>query len=172
MNAVLEDLFLLLVAEQVDFAIIGGFGAVVLGVPIVTQDIDLAYNPDSSNIRRLARALEPLHPRLRVLGVPDEEARTWPFRLDERQLRQASIFTLVTDVTDLDLMSSVPGVGDYAAVKAASIEVELFGRRVFVLNLPGIIAAKRTANRPKDLLALPQIEAILRLREQEKKEKE
>ncbi len=170
MNMLPEDLFAHLVAEHVDFVIIGGFGAVILGVPIVTQDIDLAYNPASENIRRLARALEPLHPRLRVLGVPDEEARTWPFRLDERQLRQASIFTLVTDAAELDLMSSVPGVGDYAAVKAAAIEVALFGHHVLTLDLPGIIAAKRTANRPKDLLTLPQIETALRLREQKKRE--
>jgi hypothetical protein len=98
MNMAPEDLFNHMIAEQADFILIGGFGAVVLGVPIVTQDIDLAYNPDADNIRRLARDLAPLHPRLRVSGVPDEEAKTWPFHLDERQLRQASIFTLVTDV--------------------------------------------------------------------------
>jgi hypothetical protein len=35
-----------------------------------------------------------------------------------------------------------------------------------VLDLPALIASKRAAGRPKDLLILPQIEATLRLRGQ------
>ena len=67
--------------EQVEVVIIGGFAAVALGVPYVTQDIDLCYNPESANILRLERALAPFHPRLRVQGLTDEEASLLPFQL-------------------------------------------------------------------------------------------
>jgi hypothetical protein len=50
-------------------------------------------------------------------------------------------------------------------VRAEAIEVNVLGTQVLVLDRPGLIAAKRTAGRPKDLLALPQIEAMLRLRD-------
>jgi hypothetical protein len=153
--------------EQVEVVLIGGFAAVALGVPYVTQDIDLCYNPDPANIARLSRALTPLHPRLRVQGLTDEEAQALPFVLDERTLQQAAILTLRTDAGDLDLMSNVPGVGDFAQVYSASVTLTVFGYQLMVLDLPALIASKRAAGRPKDLAILPQIEATLRLRDKQ-----
>jgi hypothetical protein len=162
-----RPLFERLAAECVDVIVIGGFAAVSLGVPYITQDIDLCYNSEQSNIARLAAALSPLHPRLRVSGMTDEEACQLPFQFDEQTLRQTPILTLRTDAGDLDLMSSVPGIGSFDQVRAAAVEVEVFGHRIPVLDLPGLIASKRAAGRPKDMLALPQIEAALRLRERQ-----
>jgi hypothetical protein len=61
MSMTLPPLFQRLVDERVDIVLIGGFAAVALGVPYVTQDIDLCFNPEPANVARLARALEPLH---------------------------------------------------------------------------------------------------------------
>jgi hypothetical protein len=57
------------------------------------------------NLRRLASALSPLHPRLR--GIPEDT----PFVLDARTLAQGMNFTLQTDLGDLDLMGEISGVG-------------------------------------------------------------
>jgi hypothetical protein len=155
-----------LVDEQVAVVIVGGFAAVALGVPCVTQDIDLCYDSNRENLARLTQALLPFHPRHRAEGLSDEQARALPFRLEERMLGQVEILTLQTDATELDLMSRIPGIGSYAEVRRASIGLELFGVCLPVLDLPGLIISKRASGRPKDLLALPQIEATLRLREQ------
>lgn len=165
MNADLTPLFEGLAKEDAAVVLIGGFAAVTLGVPYVTADIDFCYDPEPENLRRLALALAPLHPWLRIDGMMEEEARALPFKLDERTRRGASILTLQTDLGPLDLMSAVPGVGSYADVRAASIRVDALGFPVLVLDLPALIAAKRAAGRPKDLLALPQIEATLLLRD-------
>lgn len=167
MSMNLPLLFQNLAQSNVDFVIIGGFAAVALGVPYVTQDIDICYNPDSANIVRLEKALASLHPRFRVQGLTDEEARTLPFHLDTKTLQQTAILTLRTDVAELDLMHSVPGVGTYPQVKNAAIAVPLFGFQLLVLDLPALIASKHASGRPKDLLILPDIEATLRLREQQ-----
>ncbi len=58
-------------------------------------------------------------------------------------------------------MSSITGVGDYARVVAGSVEVELFGRRVHVIGVEDLIAAKETLGRDKDLLAAKELRAIL-----------
>jgi predicted nucleotidyltransferase len=58
-------------------------------------------------------------------------------------------------------MSSITGVGDYARVAASAIEVELFGRRVKVIGLDDLIAAKEALGRDKDLLAAKELRAIL-----------
>jgi hypothetical protein len=41
---------------------------------------------------------------------------------------------------------------------------ELFGRSVQVLKLEALIEAKRAAGRRKDLLMIPELEALLELR--------
>ena len=43
--------------------------------------------------------------------------------------------------------------------------VDFFDMRVITLDLPALIESKRAVRRPKDLAALPHIEAVLRTRE-------
>ncbi len=102
------------VHERVDAVLIGGLAAVLLGVPIVTNDMDFCYSPDPANLSRLVQALAPFYPRLHVAGLTDEEARALPFSWDERALRDSPMMTLQTDVGPLDLMDAMPGVGAYA----------------------------------------------------------
>jgi len=45
-------------------------------------------------------------------------------------------------------------------VLADSVRVELFGYRFAVIDIGKLIMAKRAAARPKDLMALPELEAI------------
>jgi hypothetical protein len=59
------------------------------------------------------------------------------------------------------LLGEVLGVGGYDDCVAHADEAEIFGNRHRVLSLEKLIAAKRAAARPKDLLALVELEAIL-----------
>jgi hypothetical protein len=81
-------------------------------------------------------------------------------------LLEVELLTLQTDAGPLDLMRTVTGVGSYADVCAASVSLEIYGVRMNTLDLPGLIASKRTAARPKDLMALPHMEMALRVREE------
>jgi hypothetical protein len=147
--------------------LIGGLAAVLHGVPHVTNDIDFCYAPSDENRARLVQALTSLHPRLRVSGLTDEDARQLPWHLDIRSLRATPVLTLETDAGALDLMPSVSGLGEYAQVAQMAVVLPVFGLQIPTLTLPALIASKRAAGRPKDLLALPHIEATLRLRDLE-----
>jgi predicted nucleotidyltransferase len=68
---------------------------------------------------------------------------------------------LQTDLGPLDLMSSIPGVGDFDRVRAGSVEVELFGCKVRVIGIEDLIKAKEALGREKDLLAAKKLRAIL-----------
>ena len=70
-------------------------------------------------------------------------------------------FTFDTDVGDLDLLGEVRGVGTYKECLENAMPIDLFGHSFQVLSLEKRIAAKRTAGRTKDLLAPPELEAIL-----------
>jgi predicted nucleotidyltransferase len=153
-----ERLLTALCNAKVEFVVIGGMAAVVQGSAYVTADLDLCYRRQPGNIDRLTEALKSFKPRLR--GVSE----TIPFVLDAMTLKSGTNFTLTTEVGDLDLIGEVPGLGTYEAVKAQSEEVELYGYRVWVLTLEGLISSKQAAGRPKDLRLLPELQALQALR--------
>jgi hypothetical protein len=107
-----------------------------------------------ANLARIVAALEPYNPYLR-----DAPPRL-PFRLDVRTLRAGLNFTLTTDAGWLDLFAEIPGGGTYSELLASSIDVELFGFRCRILDLDGLIRAKRATGRPKDLGTIAELEAI------------
>lgn len=143
-----------LAGARTRFVIVGGLAVTIHGSSYVTFDLDFCYERDPENLLRLAQALQPYNPRLR--GAP----AGLPFRFDEQTLRSGLNFTLTTDLGDIDLLGEVAGIGDYAATLAASERVELFGATFDVLTLDALIASKRAAGRPKDLLVLPELEAL------------
>ncbi len=150
----LEKLMTCLVNNQVKFVVIGGVAATVHGSAYVTYDLDVCYGRDAENLARLVKALAPYHPQLR--GVPDD----LPFFWDERTLRRGLNFTLTTDLGDIDLLGEVAGIGVFEQVLDSSILLELFGVECAVLSLKALIEAKRAAGRPKDLMILPELEAL------------
>lgn len=141
--------------EGVDFVVIGGWAAIFHGSAHVTNDLDICYSRDKENLRKLAGALAPYHPRPR--GIPE----SLPFVWDAATLANGTVFTLNTDLGILDLLAEVSGIGSYAEVRAASVEVDAFDRRVRALDLRALILAKKAAGRPKDLLILPELEGLL-----------
>jgi hypothetical protein len=58
------------------------------------------------------------------------------------------------------ILGEVRGIGHYETVIVGSITVELFGYPFAVMDIGKLITAKRAAGRPKDLVALPELEAI------------
>ncbi len=150
--------------------LIGGLAAVLHGVPIVTNDIDLCYETSADNREKVVAALAPLHPALRVAGMTEDEARSLPFFWDNRTLRDTPNVTLHTDAGNVDLLATVQGVGSFTDVLAAADTLDVGGVIITVLDLPGLIAAKTAAGRPKDLLALPLIEATLLERDADNEE--
>jgi predicted nucleotidyltransferase len=154
----LEALVELLASADVEFVVVGGLAAVVHGSAYVTNDVDVCYGRSAANVERLCRVLSRVHPTLR--GAPKD----LPFRLDPPTVAAGLNFTLDTDLGALDLLGEMQGLGGYAEAAEHSEVVELFGRSVRVLTLEALIRAKRAAGRRKDLLLLPELEALLELR--------
>jgi predicted nucleotidyltransferase len=154
----LEETLRALYDEEVEFVIIGGAAMQLQGSAYITEDLDFCYERSPNNLQKLARALEPFHPRLR--NAPAD----LPFRFDSKTIERGLNFTLVTDLGALDFLGEVAGLGPYSTVKAVSETMQVFGLDHQVLNLEGLIKAKRAAGRPKDLEALKDLEGLLDLR--------
>lgn len=150
----LERTIRLLSSGGIEFVIVGGIAGSIHGSTQATFDLDLCYARDYANLVRLAELLSPFHPQLR--GAPPG----LPFVWDAETLRHGLNFTLRTDLGDLDLFGEIPGVGSFERVRAASVIVKLFNVECAVLSLDGLIVAKRAAGRTKDMLVLPELEAL------------
>ena len=143
-----------LAGVKVRFVIVGGLAMSIHGSSSVTYDLDFCYARDPENFSRLVQALQSYNPRLR--GAPVG----LPFRFDETTLRNGLNFTLATDLGDIDLLGEVAGIGGYAEALKVSLPVELFGVTLDVLTIDALIVSKRAAGRPKDLMILPELEAL------------
>lgn len=139
---------------EIECVIVGGVAATLHGSEIPTTDLDVCYARNPSNLEKLATALQSANARLRA--APEG----LPFILDAETLRRGLNFTFTTNVGTLDLMGEVRGVGYYEDVLAGSVAYELFGYKFPVIEIGKLIAAKRSAARPKDLIAIPELEAI------------
>jgi hypothetical protein len=154
LSNIIEAPLRLLGEYEIKCVIVGGVAAAIHGSILLTNDLDVCYSRDASNLQKLASALQSVHARLR--NAPED----LPFILDAETLKRGLNFTFVTDVGDLDLLGEVRGVGNYEDVLADSLPVELFGYHFAVIDIGKLILAKRAAGRPKDLIALPELEAI------------
>ncbi len=153
----------LLADAHVNFVVIGGYAAMLHGSAFLTQDLDICYERSPENLKWLATALAPIHPRLR--GAPEGI----PFSLDERTLTQGMNFTLQTDWIDLDLLGEISGVGQFHDVVRNAENIEVNGAAYLVASLDTIIRSKQAAGRPKDRNALPELEALRDLKSRNRK---
>jgi hypothetical protein len=144
-----------LVNGGVEFIVIGGVAGALRGSALITQDLDVIYARTRESLRRLAAALQPHQPYLR--GAPEG----LPFRWDEPTIANGLNFTLTTAFGDLDLLGEATGGGGYEQLLPHSREVRGVGLRFRLLNLDKLIVLKRAAGRPKDLLVVAELQAIL-----------
>ncbi|MGI9035172.1 MAG: hypothetical protein ACR2GD_03925 [Pyrinomonadaceae bacterium] len=150
-----------LTENKVEFIIVGDIAVTAYGSAYITKNLDFCYLRTTENLRRITSALARFNPKLR--GFPKESSVVW----DERTLQNGTNFTLETDIGDIDLLGEVSGVGDFKAVKSKSLEMEICDVFVNVISLDDLIKAKHAAGRTKDLLVLPELEALLELQNEE-----
>ena len=148
-----------LVTRGVDFVVVGGVAMVLHGSARFTQDLDICYSTDPTNLDLLGTALIELEAKLR--GV-DEEV---PFVPDGRTLRRTGILTLVTPEGRIDLLFQPAGAPSWEELRRRAVRMDLGGFGVLVASLDDLEAMKRAAGRPIDLIDLEEIEVIQRLTE-------
>ena len=149
-----ERVIRLLGRHRVRYVLIGGLAAITHGAPLITQDIDVCYARDDTDLRRMAAALNDVHAELRGADAD------LPVRLDARVLRAGDSFPFTTDIGWLDLIGTPPGTDGYEDLARTADTFDLFGHRVFVASVEDLIRMKRAAGRPKDLLVLEEIGAL------------
>lgn len=148
-----------LCTADVSFVVVGGVAGSAHGSTHITNDLDICYDATPRNVERLARLLATwnAYPRGIDAGLP--------FFMDARTFRTSPVMTLQTTEGALASLDRIDGVGPYKKVLACSEPMEAFDVPFRVIDLPTLIVAKRAVGRPKDIAQIPELEALLALRE-------
>jgi predicted nucleotidyltransferase len=144
----------LLTDNYVKFIVVGEIATFIHGWKTIAQKFEICYSRTDENLENLANVLSEVSPRFRGFH------ENLPFIFDIFTLRNGTNFTLNTNIGDIDLLGEVAGVGTYKDVFESSESKKLFGFEVRVLTIDGLIKAKTAAGRMKDLLILPELEAL------------
>lgn len=149
-----QKLLKLLVDNDVQFVIIGGFAAVVHGSSIMTEDLDLCISFEKDNIECLLNAFRDIHPQHRLIG------RSRPLIESAEKLAKLKNLYLKTDCGYIDILSEVSEIGNFKEVYRNSVEIPLFGMKCRVLDIDALIRSKGVMKRSKDKETIVQLRAV------------
>jgi len=155
-----------LVEHDVDFVIVGGVAVIMQAMPRFTKDLDICYSPAQENLDALGRVLVAHDARLR--GI-DEDV---PFVPDGRTLRGTQILCLTTSAGDIDLLVEPSGGPSYESLRRRADIMELADYSVRIASIEDLLAMKRAAGRPQDLIDVEALEAAKRLRRRRRRSRE
>jgi len=139
-------------AHEVDYLFIGKSGAILLGYPGTTQDVDVYPRKDPDNGERIVAALTDL-------GYDLDQ------NLKEEIVRGKDFVQVKSGPFDIDLVFAPDGIASYDEAKRRMDISSGYP----VLNIRDIIASKRSAGRPRDAIELPLLEAFREVYEKRQK---
>lgn len=129
--------------HSVRYLFIGKAGAILLGFPDTTQDVDLFIDRSPDNGRALVAALREVG-----FALTDDQAQDIVRGKDFVQLKNGPF--------DVDLVFAPDGIERFEDAWQRHVEVEGFS----VCHLDDIIASKVAANRVKDRETLPRLRSF------------
>jgi hypothetical protein len=153
-----SELVRLLSEADVDYVVVGGVAVVVQAHARFTDDLDICYATDRANLSRLGGVLVELGATLRGIEVDV------PFVPEGRTLRGTQILCLNTPYGGLDLLAQPQGAPRYERLRSRAEVVEIGGVEVPVASVDDMIAMKRAAGRPQDLIDVDALEIARRRR--------
>ncbi|MEI9865641.1 MAG: hypothetical protein WDN00_14045 [Limisphaerales bacterium] len=129
--------------EGVEYLFIGKSGAILLGYPGTTQDVDIFPARSMENGRRITAALRKLEFEITA-------------ELEREILAGKDFVQIKTGPFDVDLVFAPDGIESFAQARSREITTGIF----HVASLRDIIASKRASGRQKDVIELPLLESF------------
>lgn len=133
-NEDFADFVAALLAEDVDFVIVGAHALAVHGVPRATGDLDVLVRPTPDNAERLMRALRRFRAPIQAHGIVASDFCS-----------PGTVYQIGLPPRRIDVLTEISGV-DFGAAFASRITA----RSLPFLGLSELIANKRGAGRPRD----------------------
>ena len=132
-----EEFLRLLVEQQVEFVIVGGYAVAFHGYVRATQDIDLFFRDTEDNVYRIL-------PALQDFGLAVDESALQDFR------DPGSIIRMGVPPVKIEMINTISGIS-FEEVWKGRVPGRYGGVEVDYISLPDLLTNKSASARPKDL---------------------
>ena len=139
-----RDLFAEFNAQEVEFLVVGAYALAVHGHVRATKDLDVWVRATKDNAERVFHAVT-------AFGAAVENLSAEDFA------RPGTIVQLGIAPTRIDILTRVAGL-EFEAAWDNRVEASYGDQKVFVVSRVDLIASKRAAARPQDLVDLSALE--------------
>ncbi len=148
-------------SADVRYLVVGGLAVVAHGYVRFTADLDLVLDPEPDAMRRAVEALAALgyRPRAPVPFTDFADAGKRAQWVRDKGLTVFSVASPQHPATEIDLFVEIPFDFEAAYQRATRFEVAPDLAGTFV-SLADLIAMKRAAGRPQDLLDADTLESL------------
>lgn len=141
-----------LARDAVEFILIGGYAVAFHGRPRATKDIDILLGGSAQNLERAAVALA-------RFGAPA------PIVDSVRSMQESEVVFMGQPPLRVDFLRAIDGVAS-SDLFSDAVEAEVDGTSIRVISLAHLIANKRAAGRPQDILDADFLERVQSARPQ------
>lgn len=137
-----KEFIQLLNSEKVEYLVLGGWAVSVHGNPRFTADIDFLIGIDSKNIGKIQKVLATFG----LKNVPDEYFR-----------EKGNVVRMGRPPTKIEILTGASGI-EFEACYKRKKRLTLDGLKIDFISKNDLIANKKAAGRPKDLLDVDSLE--------------
>lgn len=147
LNEDFRDFLRDLLAEQVEFVVVGAYALAFHGVPRATGDIDVLVRPSPENAARVMRALIRFGAPVEAAGVVEADFA-----------RPGVVYQIGLPPRRIDVLTEISGV-DFDEAWASRARATLDDAILFFLGRDALIRNKRSTGRTKDLADVESLES-------------
>jgi hypothetical protein len=144
-NSDFSDLLKLFNAEEVRYLVIGGYALIHYTEPRYTKNLDLWIDTDALNAEAVYKALQ-------EFGAPLEGLSTADFTQED------TFYQMGVPPMRVDILMGKLGV-EFDHAWESRVEIDFDDLRVPFISRKDLIATKRAAGRPQDLLDVKMLSA-------------
>ena len=137
-NSDFSDLLRIFNAHNVRYMVIGGYAVVQYAEPRFTKDLDVLISTDTANAEAVYNALHEFGAPLTDLTPKDFSEEGFFFQMGVPPVR-------------VDVLMGIPGI-KFDECWNRRVEVDFEGLNVIFISKQDLIASKRAAGRPQDLI--------------------
>jgi len=137
-NSDFSDLLQIFNANKVKYLVIGGYAVVQYAEPRFTKDLDVLISTDPVNAEAVYNALREFGAPLTGLTPKDFSEEGFFFQMGVAPVR-------------VDVLMGIPGI-QFEECWNRRVEVDFDGLKVIFISKLDLIASKRAAGRPQDLI--------------------
>lgn len=131
---------------SVEYVLVGGYAVAFHGRPRTTKDIDLVLRGTPQNLEAASRALD-------RFGAPPNVVEA------VRHMGTTEVIFMGQPPLRVDMLRTIDGV-ETEELFARALTVDVAGTELRVISLADLIANKRAAGRPQDLIDAELLERV------------